>query len=192
MTLSTTPDDLTGQMLIAMPGMGDPRFEQTVILICAHSAEGAMGIVVNKPLPELQLTDMLAQLEITPGAMLPDLPICYGGPVERQRGFMLHGPEYGDAEGDTLEIDGRFALSATIDVLRDLANGRGPAEALVALGYAGWAPGQLEDELRANGWLTCDASPTLLFETPMQARWEAALATIGVHPSVLSAEGGRA
>jgi putative transcriptional regulator len=191
MTDMTHPDDLIGKMLIAMPGMDDPRFERSLILICAHSAEGTMGLIVNTPLTDLSLSDMLDQLDIAPGGMLPNVPVCYGGPVETQRGFVLHGPEY-DGGGDVLEVDGRFALSATVEVMKDLAAGRGPADALVALGYAGWGPGQLEDEIQANGWLTCEASPALVFGTEMPLKWEAALASLGVHPSVLSAEAGRA
>ena len=192
MTEARLPNDLTGKMLIAMPAMGDQRFGGSLILICSHGADGAMGVIVNKPLRGIHLGGMLEQLEI-PGS--PDLehePVCYGGPVAQQRGFVLHGPEYGQGGEETLEIDGRFCMSATLQVLRDLAAGRGPSERLIALGYAGWAPGQLEAELQANGWLTCEASPTLVFEADMDGKWEAALATLGVHPSVLSAEGGRA
>jgi len=192
MTLTARPDDLTGQMLIAMPGMGDPRFASGLVLICSHSAEGAMGLIVNKPLPELALSDMLAQLEIAGHDACAQVPICFGGPVERQRGFVLHDARYSGRQGDALEIDGRFAVTATLDVMEDMARGEGPTQALVALGYAGWGPGQLESEIAENGWLTCDASEALVFETPMEAKWEAALESLGVHPLTLSAEAGRA
>jgi putative transcriptional regulator len=187
--LNMTPD-LTGQLLIAMPGMGDPRFAGAVILLCDHSDDGAMGLIVNKPVTELSFAELISQLGIE-AMMPPKIPILYGGPVETGRGFVLHSAEYGDA-GDTLRVVGGFGMTATLDVLEDLANGDGPAQAVMALGYSGWAPGQLEAELGQNGWLTCDADAGIVFGTDMDGKWEAALAKLGVSPLMLSAESGRA
>lgn len=184
-----TPD-LTGQLLIAMPGMGDPRFAGAVILLCDHSDDGAMGLIVNKPVTELSFAELISQLGIE-AMMPPKIPILYGGPVETGRGFVLHSAEYEDA-GDTLQVVGGFGMTATLDVLEDLANGDGPAQAVMALGYSGWAPGQLEAELGQNGWLTCDADAGIVFGTDMDGKWEAALAKLGVSPLMLSAESGRA
>jgi putative transcriptional regulator len=196
MTMETVPSDLTGQLLIAMPGMGDPRFHGSVVFLCAHSKSGTMGLIVNKQITELSFAEMLAQLEI-PSAAPPDFPICFGGPVETGRGFVLHSAEYAPrtrdaAEDGTLRVDTRFSMTATLDVLRDMAEDKGPKQALLALGYAGWGPGQLESEIQRNGWLTCDASPTLVFGQRMDGKWEAALASLGVDPLMLSSEAGHA
>lgn len=188
-----TMQSLTAQLLIAMPGMADTRFANSVVFICSHSAEGAMGLIVNKPMRDVQFGDMLAQLSIqSDPRTAPNLPVCYGGPVERQRGFVLHSAEYQGRQNEALEIDGRFVLTATMDILEDLAAGFGPERSLMALGYAGWAAGQLEHEIQTNGWLTCDADEALVFSTPMEAKWQSALGTLGVHPLTLSAEAGRA
>jgi len=185
-------EDLTGKLLIAMPDMGDPRFHGSVIFLCAHSADGAMGLIVNKPMPEVLFSEMLEQLDIDLGPSTRDLPVCYGGPVELRRGFVLHTAEYEGELEDRLQVDGSFAMTATLDVLEDLARGAGPAAALLALGYAGWGPGQLEDEIQQNGWLTADATPELVFGPRMEGKWVAALASLGISPLTLSSEAGRA
>ncbi|MBF9032757.1 hypothetical protein HKCCE2091_00755 [Rhodobacterales bacterium HKCCE2091] len=195
MPTATAPSDLTGQLLIAMPGMGDPRFAGSVVFLCAHSPEGAMGLIVNRAIPEITLAEMFDQLGVE-GDCVPDLPVCFGGPVETGRGFVLHRASYkgrGGDDGDgTMRIDNRFAMTATLDILEEIANGRGPREALLALGYAGWGPQQLEAEIALNGWLTCDASPTVVLGRTMDGKWEAALASMGIDPLVLSSEAGRA
>lgn len=183
--------NLTGKLLVAMPGMGDPRFEHVVIYLTAHSKDGAMGLMVNKPAPELKLSDVLDQL--VDGATIVDgtLGVHIGGPVETGRGFVLHSGEYRSAI-ETLEISGDFSLTATLDVLEDIAAGKGPEKKLLTLGYAGWGPGQLEGEITQNGWLTCDADPALVFDLPDPEKWSAALQSIGVDPLGLSAAAGRA
>lgn len=192
MTDIRSPAELTGKLLIAMPGMGDPRFAGSVVFLCAHSADGAMGLIVNKRMDEITFTELLEQLEIEPPATVRDVPVCYGGPVELRRGFVLHSADYGPRGEEGLEVDGRFSMTATLDVLEDIARGRGPRHALLALGYAGWGPGQLESEIGANGWLTADAAPDLVFGPSMDGKWEAALHSLGVDPLLLSAEAGHA
>ncbi|MFD0981724.1 MULTISPECIES: YqgE/AlgH family protein [Tropicimonas] len=183
--------DLSGKLLIAMPGMGDPRFDKSVVFICAHSEEGAMGLIINQPAPDLDFADLLEQLKIEVAD--PDLPtqIHIGGPVEHGRGFVLHSGEY-DIADSTLRVDERFAMTATLEILEDMARHRGPRDALLALGYSGWAPGQLESEIAQNGWLTCDASREIVFSRDNAQKWELALATLGVDPLTLSASAGRA
>ncbi len=183
--------DLTGQILIAMPGMGDPRFEKSVIFVCAHSADGAMGLIVNKPTGDLRLKDLVAQLEIGDGACARDRGVHFGGPVEPGRGFVLHSGDY-SSDISTLVVSDEFAMTATLDVLEELAAGAGPDRAIMALGYSGWGPGQLENEILANGWLTCDASLPLVFDEADAAKWGAALKTLGVDPMSLSAAAGHA
>lgn len=183
--------DLNAKLLIAMPGMGDPRFAHSVVFICAHSDEGAMGLVINKPTGELRLLDLLEQLSITTASDMRPRSVHFGGPVESGRGFVLH--EYGyHSSISTMDIDDHFAMTATLDVLEDLAQGRGPNRAIVALGYAGWGPGQLESEISQNGWLTCDADVDLVFDTADASKWEAALQKLGISALALSAESGRA
>jgi putative transcriptional regulator len=183
--------DLTGKLLIAMPGMEDSRFDASVILICAHSKDGAMGLIVNKPATDLTFTHLLEQLGI------PHLPegrgisVHFGGPVERGRGFVLHSPDY-RVDGATMQIASDFGMTATQDVLRALGRGEGPHTALLALGYAGWAPGQLESEILRNDWLTADAPADLVFSTNDAEKWGAALRHLGVEPMALSASAGRA
>lgn len=192
MTNAETADmDLTGKLLIAMPGMGDPRFDKSVVLVCAHSDEGAMGLIVNKPTDELRLSDLVEQLEIGEGKCARDLPVHFGGPVEQGRGFVLHSGEYASPIA-TLQVSDDFAMTATLDILEALAGGGGPARAIMALGYAGWGPGQLESELLANGWLTAEAGGDLIFGAADTAKWSAALKTLGVDPLGLSAAAGRA
>ena len=181
---------LQGKLLVAMPSMGDPRFARAVILICAHSGSEAMGLIVNRRAPGPSLPALLRQLNIA-ATDPPQLPIRIGGPVEHSRGFVLHSPDY-SAGAATRRIPGGFALTATLDVLEDLARGVGPAQALVALGYAGWGPGQLEDELRQNAWLTCDAVPELVFSDDDAGKWARALRSLGIDPMQLSASAGHA
>lgn len=183
--------DLTAKLLIAMPGMGDPRFDKSVIFLCAHSDDGAMGLIVNKPVPDLGFSDLLDQLGIASGPQPIRLPVHVGGPLEHGRGFVLHSADYG-RPGSTLGIDGAFGMTATLEILEDMAQGRGPRSAMLALGYAGWGPGQLEGEIQRNGWLTCDASEGLIFETADDEKWTAALKELGVDALVLSSSAGRA
>lgn len=194
----TTGMYLDGQLLVAMPSMLDDRFNRTVIYVCAHSAEGAMGIVVNKPAVDFSLPDLLVQLDIMPEEGRIRLPshvermrVLMGGPVETSRGFVLHSPDF-FIDQSTLPIDGRVCLTATIDILRAIADGEGPQEALLALGYAGWSAGQLESEIQANGWLHCPADPDLIFHTALERRYEEAMRTIGIDPARLSATAGHA
>lgn len=182
---------LEGQLLIAMPGMGDPRFEQSVILLCAHSENGAMGLIVNKPAPNLRLSDILEQLELPRKGIRLSSPVYFGGPVETGRGFVLHGEDFADPEG-TLSVEGGFRMTATLAALEGLTQADGPDKALLALGYAGWGPGQLEEEIQRNGWLTCDATEEIVFGSDAEGKWTAALNTMGVDPLLLSGEAGRA
>lgn len=190
-TPNLTKMDLTGRVLIAMPGMQDTRFGQAVIFICAHSSEGAMGLVVNKMADDLKLSDLLEQLDIEESPDARRMPVHFGGPVETGRGFVLHDPSYCSSIS-TLAVDERFSMTATLDILEDMAVGDGPRSALVALGYAGWGPGQLESEIGRNGWLIADASAKLIFGTSNPAKWGAALASLGIDPLALSADFGTA
>ncbi|WP_414475057.1 YqgE/AlgH family protein [Microvirga sp. M2] len=189
---------LDGQMLVAMPGMMDERFARAVIYVCAHSPEGAMGIILNRPAGNLNMPDLLVQLEIVPEPERIHLPervgriqVLMGGPVETSRGFVLHSPDFHLAQS-TLPIDDGVCLTATIDILRAIAQGRGPQQAVLALGYAGWGAGQLEHELQANGWLICPADAELIFSTPAEIRYEMALRRIGIEPAMLSMDAGHA
>ncbi|GGK25084.1 YqgE/AlgH family protein [Salinarimonas ramus] len=189
---------LDGQLLLAMPGMGDERFERTVIYLCAHSAEGAMGIVINKPSGDVKLPDLLVQLEIIPAeetirlpARVGDMKVMMGGPVETTRGFVLHSPDF-FLDQSTLPIDGDICLTATVDILRAMARGRGPDRAMFALGYAGWGAGQLETEIQKNGWLSCPADPDIVFGASAETKYESAFRKIGVDPAMLSPVAGNA
>jgi putative transcriptional regulator len=189
---------LDGQLLVAMPGMMNEQFARSVIYVCAHSAEGAMGIVLNKPAANLNMPDLLVQLEIVPELERIRLPqrvgsmqVLLGGPVETSRGFVLHSPDFHIAQS-TLPIDDSICLTATIDILRAIAAGRGPQNAVLALGYAGWGAGQLEMELQANGWLNCPADAELVFNTAADLRYDMALRRIGIEPAMLSMEAGHA
>jgi putative transcriptional regulator len=193
-----TQSYLDGQFLIAMPGMQDSRFSRTVVYICAHSADGAMGIMVNQPAPQITFRDLLVQLGIIPEGpeiRLPDtadgMRVHRGGPVETGRGFVLHTADY-FIENSTLPIDEQVCLTATLEILKAIAVGTGPQKAMLALGYAGWAPGQLESEIQANGWLNCPATPELIFDANTEAKYERALAMIGIDSSRLSGEAGHA
>ncbi len=189
---------LDGQMLIAMPAMGDERFSRAVIYVCAHSSEGAMGIIVNQPAPNINFPDLLVQLEVIPENELIQLPptagsmkVLKGGPVETGRGFVLHSADF-FIENSTLPIDDGICLTATLDILKAIANGQGPSSAVLALGYAGWAPGQLESEIHANGWLNCEADSDLIFGRDADRKYALALQKIGIDPAKLSSESGRA
>jgi len=182
---------LEGKLLIALPGMADERFAQTVIYMCAHSAKGAMGIVINKPIPGLSFAEVLKQLQIETKPLIGEFPILYGGPVETGRGFVLHSGDY-EGNDSTLPVSEDISLTATLDILRALAEGRGPKQALFALGYAGWAPGQVETEFQRNGWLHCKADPSLVFGVDPEAKWLTALKRLGIGPSGLVADAGRA
>jgi putative transcriptional regulator len=182
---------LEGKLLIAMPGMADERFAQTVIYMCAHSPKGAMGIVINKPIPGLSFAELMKQLQIETKPPVGELPILYGGPVETGRGFVLHSGDY-EGSDSTLPVSEDISLTATLDILRAIAEGRGPRHALFALGYAGWGAGQVESEFQFNGWLHCQADPALVFSTDPQAKWSMALAQLGIGPSGLVSDTGRA
>ena len=180
---------LTGQLLLAMPGMGDPRFEHAVIAMCVHDAQGALGIDLSRVHPELSFRDLLANLDIEPGAA-PDRPVHIGGPVEPHRGFVLHSPEWADP--GTLPVSTCFALSPSLAVLRAIAAGRGPQHWLFALGYAGWGEGQLDGELTRHGWSATAASEAIVFAAPAEARWAAAWKVQGIDPALLASTTGRA
>lgn len=174
-----------------MPGMGDERFEHSVVYLCAHSEDGAMGLIVNKPSEKLKMSDVLEQLEIDRGNA-EDIFVHFGGPVEHGRGFVLHSMDYASTEDTTLNVDGRFGLTATTNILKDMTNGCGPAQSILAMGYAGWGPGQLEQEITDNGWLTSDTDQELIFETQSDAQWTNALLGLGVDPRLLSGTAGHA
>lgn len=189
---------LDGQLIVAMPGMLDDRFARAVIYMCAHSPEGAMGIVVNQPAPNIRFPELLVQLDILPEGESIHLPtaaeqisVLRGGPVETGRGFVLHTADF-FIENSTLPIDEAISLTATLDILKAIATGGGPAAAVLALGYAGWAPGQLETEIQANGWLNCPADSELIFDTPTDAKYDRCLRKIGVDPRMLSSDSGHA
>jgi putative transcriptional regulator len=189
---------LDGQLLIAMPVMGDPRFERSVIYLCAHSAEGAMGIMVNRPAGSIDFPELLVQLNIINKAEQIQLPenaesmkVLRGGPVDTGRGFVLHSSDF-YIENATLRIDDGICLTATVDILRAIAKGAGPKHAILALGYAGWRAGQLEAEIQDNGWLHCDADPELVFGDDIEDKYSRALRKIGIDPGMLSNEAGHA
>jgi putative transcriptional regulator len=181
---------LTGQLLVAMPQMSDPFFDHSVVYLCAHGQEdGAMGLVINKKLDTLTIDELYAQLKIEP-AVPSNRPVHFGGPVAPGQGFVLHSPDY--REDSTVSIGDEFAMTATIDILYAQSKGEGPRHGLVALGYAGWGPGQLEAEIGANGWLLVAADTSLVFDTNDDGKWQRALAKLGVSPEMLSGESGRA
>lgn len=151
-----------------------------------------MGLIVNKPMDGLSFYDLLTQLDISRAPGAREIRVHFGGPVEHARGFVLHSGDYGQARETTLRVDSRFAMTATLDVLEDIAGGNGPRQALLALGYAGWGPGQLEDEIQQNGWLTCEAAPDLVFGGTDATKWERAIRSLGIDPLLLSAAAGRA
>jgi putative transcriptional regulator len=188
---------LDGQLLMAMPGMADKRFQRSVIYMCAHSADGAMGLIINQQASNISLPGLLRQLGVLKKAARPMPPglneraVHIGGPVETGRGFVLHSADY-FADNATLKIDGGVSLTATIDILKAMTEGRGPARSMLALGYAGWGKGQLESEIAANGWLHCAADLDLVFDTEIGAKYERALSKLGIDPSHLVSEAGHA
>jgi putative transcriptional regulator len=187
------PRFLSGKLLLAMPGMADPRFERAVIAMCVHDENGAVGVGVGHKRSGLRLRALLDQLGIEPGDA-PDAPVHHGGPVEPGRGFVLHSADWGGQ--DTLHVAGTggelCAMTGTIDVLRAIAEGRGPKQWIVSLGYAGWGEGQLEEEMTRHGWFTAGGSPAILFDTPTDERWAAAFKAEGVDPRLLSSVTGAA
>lgn len=195
---SGDPAYLDGQFLVAMPGMADARFARSVIYVCAHSADGAMGIIVNKPVTDLSMPDLLVQLDVAGEAdairlreRVGHMPVLMGGPVEGKRGFVLHTDDF-HIDQSTLIIDDGICLTATVEILRAIAAGDGPASAVLALGYAGWQAGQLESEIMANGWLNCPADPDLIFHADLAGKYDRALRGNGIDPAMLSVSAGRA
>ncbi|MGB0498694.1 MAG: YqgE/AlgH family protein [Rubricella sp.] len=186
-----TTHSLAGHLLVAMPGMGDPRFEKTVVFLCSHDGDGAMGLVLNKPSPGLRFADLTEQLQIRKGADFRDLAVFDGGPVDRNRGFLIHSDEFALPEG-TLSIPGGFALTASVSALQEIAAGGGPRKVILALGYAGWGAGQIEEELRENAWLTLPARPSLVFDTAPDEQWTRCMEEIGIDPRLLGRVGGKA
>jgi putative transcriptional regulator len=183
------PRFLSGQLLLAMPGIGDPRFEKAVIAMCVHDENGALGIGLGRIVPRIGFHDLLRQLEIDPG-VAPDVPIHVGGPVEPQRGFLLHSPDWGGQE--SIHVGDRWVLTATLDILKAIAEGRGPRRWIAALGYAGWGGGQLEQELCGNGWFSTPGSDALLFDCDVDNRWSEGFRSAGIDPRLLTADFGTA
>jgi putative transcriptional regulator len=183
-------ESLSGQLLVAMPQMADARFERSVIYLCAHSAQGALGLVINRPLRKLTFPDLLEQLDIERGPETQPIRVLSGGPVEEGRGFVLHSDDY--VRDDTLKVEPGFALTATVEILKAMARGEGPARSILALGYSGWGPGQLEREITGNGWLHVPADPVLVFDSALDTKWERALAKLRVTPASLSGTAGHA
>ncbi len=187
-----TPEQgyLTGQLLIAMPNMRDSRFARTVVYICAHNAEGAMGLVINRLVGSATFPDLLAQLGIETETVAEEIRVHFGGPVESGRGFVLHSGDY--SHDSTLLVSDHMALTATVDILQDIAAGQGPQMSLLALGYAGWGPGQLDSEIQANGWLHVAPDESLVFDDDLDTKWDRAIAKLGFDVSLLSGEAGHA
>ena len=185
----TQPRFLVGQFLLAMPGIGDLRFDRAAIAICAHDENGALGVGVGRILPRLTLHDLLRQLNIPTGEA-PDVPVHQGGPVEPQRGFVLHARDWGGE--DSVQVADRWSLTGTLDVLRAIAEGRGPSRFIVALGYAGWGEGQLDKELTRHGWFATPGDDRLLFDTPAERRWTEAFAAAGIDARLLTPDAGTA
>lgn len=190
-TDSPSPDSyLTGQLLIAMPAMADPRFTHSVIYMCAHTPDGAMGLVLNRPIVKPTFDDLLKQLQVAPLPPVRQIKLCAGGPVENARGFVLHTNDW-TGEG-SLQVDKTMALTASLDVLKVIAEGGGPRECVLALGYAGWGPGQLDEEFQQNAWLSAPADETLLFDDGHDTKWRRALAKLHIDPLLLSHTAGHA
>jgi putative transcriptional regulator len=183
-------DFLTGQLLIAMPAMEDPRFAQSVIYLCAHTPEGAMGLVLNRPLQRPKFDELLEQLEVAPVPPARRIRLCAGGPMDNARGFVLHTADW-TGEGSLRVTDG-LALTASLDVLQAIAEGRGPREGLLALGYAGWGPGQLDAEIQQNAWLSVPADETIVFDGDHDTKWRRALGKLKIDPLLLSGAAGHA
>jgi len=183
--------ELDGKLLVAMPGMADPRFDRSVILVCAYSGDGAMGLIVNKPNRDLSFSSLLDQLDIPRAPQGRDIRVHFGGPVERARGFVLHSGDYPPGPA-TMTVPGGYRMTATLDILEALAKGEGPDAALLALGYSGWGPGQLEAEIARNDWLIADAPPDLVFAADDGGKWIGALKSLGVDALTLSPTAGHA
>jgi putative transcriptional regulator len=184
-------NSLAGTLLVAMPQMLDPRFARSVVYLCAHSEEaGAMGLVINKLVGSLTMGELFAQLDLPPSGRIGSRPVHFGGPVETGRGFVLHTADYGD--DGTLVVADDLAITATLDILRAIGTGKGPRQSLLALGYAGWAPGQLDAEIQANGWLSADADAAFVFDPDFEGKWRRALDRIGINLSMLSSDAGHA
>ncbi len=183
------PRFLSGQLLLAMPGIGDPRFEKAVIAMCSHDEDGALGIGLGRIVPRITFHDLLRQLDIEPG-VAPDVHIHVGGPVEPQRGFLLHSLDWGG--GESIQVSNRWGLTATLDILRAIAEGRGPTRWIAALGYAGWGAGQLEQEMCGNGWFTTPGDDALLYNCDVNSRWAAAFRSAGIDTRLLTADSGTA
>jgi putative transcriptional regulator len=181
---------LTGQLLIAMPAMADPRFAQSVIYLCAHTPEGAMGLVLNRPLKRPSFEDLLRQLDVAPLPPARRIRLCAGGPVDNARGFVLHTSDW-TGEG-SLRVDDGLALTASLDVLKAIAEGGGPREGILALGYAGWGPGQLDAEIQQNAWLSVSADETIVFDGDHDTKWRRAFAKLKIDPLLLSGAAGHA
>ncbi len=186
--------DLTNQFLIAMPGMADDNFAGSVVYLCEHTERGALGLVINKPI-DINLRNLFEKVEISLDSQeLADQPVYYGGPVQTERGFVLHEKQL-DGTGpynSTMSVRGGLEMTTSKDVLEALAGGSGPKKVLITLGYSGWQPGQLEDELGRNGWLTVDADPAIIFDTPIAQRYDKAVSLLGFDPRMLSQEAGHA
>jgi putative transcriptional regulator len=181
---------LTGQLLIAMPSMADSRFERTVLYMCIHNVDGAMGLVINRQLDDIVFPELLGHLDVEPDGPVDDIPVHYGGPVESSRGFVLHSPEY--EHTGTILVNNEVALTATVEILKDLAGHQGPVKSLLALGYAGWGAGQLDGEIQQNAWMHAPSDEAILFDTALDKKWDRAMAKIGVDVSLLSGDHGHA
>lgn len=196
MSKDTQDDDhfMVGKTLLAMPGMGDNRFHKAVIYICAHDAKGAMGLVVNKPTLGIDIDDLISQLDLGDDETINvddlGLPILSGGPVEQARGFLLHSNDF--KQDETVIVDDHFSVTGTVSSLKKVMSGDGPENLLFILGYAGWSAGQLDDEIKANAWLSLDSDPDIIFNDAMDQKWNLAIKKLGINPMMLSAEGGRA
>ncbi len=181
---------MTGQILIAMPAMADPRFSQSVIFICAHTPEGAMGIVLNQPLAKPRFSELLGQLGVEPLPPLREIRLAKGGPVDDNRGFVLHTPDW--VTDGSMEVDNAYVLTANMDILRAIAEGGGPRDGFLALGYAGWGAGQLDTEILQNSWLNAPADEKIIFDAAHETKWSRALAKLRINPAMLSGAAGRA
>lgn len=191
MTIQTSNSPyLVGHLLVAMPGMPDPRFSKAVIYVCAHNDEGAMGLVINQAMEDISLAQLLEQLGIATVPTDKAISVQFGGPVEQGRGFVLHSPDY--VHDSTLVVDDQVALTGTVDILQAIAEGSGPSKSILALGYAGWGPGQLDSEILENGWLSVEADLDLVFAGDLDAKWQNAMTKLGIDLSLLSEEAGHA
>ncbi|MBK1696067.1 YqgE/AlgH family protein [Rhodovibrio salinarum] len=188
--VESSENSLAGHLLVAMPNMSDPRFERAVIYVCAHGEDGAMGLMINKLVDQITFPEMLEQLGIDNADVSDQIRVHFGGPVETGRGFVLHSTDY--RQDSSMEVDSQIALTATVDILRDMAGGQGPRRSLLALGYAGWGPGQLDQEIQANGWLHVDPDEQLIFDTDLEDKWQRAIGKLGFDPFSLTGHFGHA